>query len=85
MAEKIKADGLACYFCAARTVVAMESICEPWKLGQSNKVKGKHKRFVLGRNHTSGTTMRPNGCPHPESRVPTTENSQRLLKKLIRK
>lgn len=85
MAESIKADGLACFLCAARTVVARESICEPWKLGQSNKANGKHKRFVFGRNHTSGTTMRPKDCPHPESKVLTTEDSRHKLKILFRK
>lgn len=80
--ERVKADGIACVTCAAKTLTAEGSICEPWKLGQSNK-KGKNGRFVMGRNHTKGTTMRPKLCPHPESIASTGPSAQVLLRKIL--
>ena len=59
MHELIKADGIACFLCAARTFSTEGDICLSWKLGQSNLNNGKHKRFVFGRNQKSGTTLRP--------------------------
>lgn len=83
MVEAIKADGIACNTCAARTLTNEGPVCQPWKLGPSNnKKKGRH---VIGRNHSTGTTLRPILCPHPESKVSTTHSAQVLLKKLLKK
>lgn len=83
MGEFIKADGVACNTCAAKTLTNEGSICQPWKLGPSNnKRKGRH---VIGRSHSSGTTLRPLLCPHPENKVSTTQSTQVLLKRLLRK
>jgi len=83
MAERTMADGIACRTCAARTLTNESDICEPWKLGSSNKKKGQGKSFVLGRNHYSGTTMRPINCPHPDSKTPTTQNAYVVLRKKL--
>jgi hypothetical protein len=86
MSERFLADGKACFTCAARTLLANgePSICQPSKLGQSNKKEGKHRRFVIVRRHTTGTTMRPKDCPHPESKVATTSSTQSLLYKIVK-
>lgn len=85
MGERVKADGPACATCAAKTLTDEGAICEPWKLGSSNNSNKKHGRQVLGRNHTSGTTMRPLLCPHPESQASTSQSPQLLLRKLLKK
>lgn len=79
MAERVKADGTACNTCAAKTWSSEGYLCQPHKLGQSN---GK-RRFVLGRMHAKGTTMRPQLCPHPESVVSTTSNAFVMLRKKL--
>jgi len=85
MGERVRADGPACATCAAKTLSTEGAICEPWKLGPSNNSNRKHRRQVLGRNHTSGTTMRPLLCPHPESQVLTTPTTQVLLRRILKK
>jgi hypothetical protein len=80
--ELIKADGIACTTCAAKTLTQEGSVCQPWKLGPSNKRK---HGFVYGRNHKSGTTLRPKLCPHPENKVSTAPSTQSLLTKLFKK
>lgn len=85
MTELVKADGPACYLCAARTPADEGAICEVWKLGSSNKVGKKHRGgFVLGRTHSSGTTMRPTLCPHPDHKVSTVPSVQSMLRKIIK-
>lgn len=80
----VMADGAACSFCAAKTPSTEGNVCVPEKLGQSNKTNGKHRRFVIGRNHKSGTTMRPKGCPHPDHKVSTQSSVQSMLYKIIK-
>lgn len=84
MKESIKADGTACTTCAAKTRCMDGFTCEPSRLGSANII-GKHKRFVMGRNQTSGTTMRPEDCPHKEHKVSTEVNPFVLLRKQLRK
>lgn len=83
MTELIKADNAACFSCAARSFTTDGYVCQPSRLGQSNKIQGKHRRFVFGRNHTSGTTLRPSSCPHPENVVKTTSDAQIMLRKKL--
>lgn len=80
MTEVIRADGPACMMCAAKEGL----FCVPWKLGPCNK-NGRHGRHTLGRNHKAGTAMRPQFCPHPESKVPTTVNTQVALRQILHK
>lgn len=85
MHELVKADDSACEHCAAKTRSFEGYVCVPWKLGTSNKNKGKNHRIVIGRTHKTGTTMRPKDCPHPESAVATTSNAQVMLKRILGK
>lgn len=85
MIDLVKADGPACVLCAARTLTPHGSVCEVWKLGSSNNEHRKNKRFVFGRNHKSGTTMRPILCPHPDHKVSTTPSVQSMMFKLLKK
>jgi len=43
MAERVMADSPICFTCAARTRSSEGFVCEPRKLGSSNKSKGKNK------------------------------------------
>ena len=79
------ADGSACLYCAAKTLTTEGAICQPWKLGASNNKNKRHKRNIFGRNHSTGTTMRPVNCPHPESKVSTSQGTQVMLKRLLKK
>jgi hypothetical protein len=79
----VMADSVACSFCAAKTPSSEGNICLPEKLGQSNKTNGKHRRFVFGRSHKSGTTMRPKDCPHPDHKVSTQSSVQSMLYKIV--
>lgn len=84
MVEHIKADGPACVTCAAKTLTAEGTICQPWRLGQKNRNYGKTKRR-FGVSTGSGTAKRPLLCPHPESQISTTPNTQVLLRKILKK
>lgn len=68
MTELLKADGTAYLLCAARTPTTEGNICLPWKLSQGNR-KGRKGRRVFGVRYGTGTTMRPDNCPHPENKV----------------
>ena len=80
-AEKVKADGIACATCAAKSFSLEGPICEPWKLGQGNT----GRKIVFGRTQRTGTTMRPILCPHRESKVATIRSTQAILREQLNK
>ena len=43
----------------------------------------KKRRNIIGRNHHSGTTLRPILCPHPENKVTISPNAHVALRKLL--
>ncbi|MEK7472878.1 MAG: hypothetical protein AAB625_02445 [Patescibacteria group bacterium] len=81
MPDRINATNPACTICAAKTISSEGIICQPWRLGQANR---KHQN-IIGRNHHSGTTLRPILCPHPDNTVAVSPSPQIILRKLLYK
>jgi len=81
MPDRINATHPACTTCAAKIASSEGFVCQPWRLGQSNN----NSRFVIGRKHSSGTTLRPSLCPHPENKVMITPTAGIVLRKLLNK
>lgn len=81
MPDRINATHPTCTTCAAKTASLEGFICLPWRLGQSNK----KRRNIIGRNHHSGTTLRPVSCPYPDNNVATNSNPHVMLRKLLNK
>jgi hypothetical protein len=79
MPDRINATHQACTTCAAKTASSEGFICLPWRLGQSNN---KH-RNIIGRNHHSGTTLRPILCPHPDNNVAESSSPHVMLRKFL--
>lgn len=85
MHELVKADGIVCINCAARTRSSEGDICVPWKFGPKNRINKRIKNYKLGIGTGSGTSMRPKDCPHPENTVASTSDAQVMLRNLLKK